>query len=199
MTAFDTIVLVIVGLGAVIGFSRGLVQEVLALAAWVVAVVAIRYFHSDLSDFLLGYMGAQTSSAILAFALLLLVPFGIMKMIARKAGESSRNSVLGPIDRVLGFGFGALKALIVVVVAFSLIVLGYDNFWGSTGRPEWITNGRAYPLINAGSEALVEEIVVRREEIKNGVAEGVSSIRDSGQSSDRESGQSDGTETGTDE
>lgn len=174
MTAFDTIVLIIVGFGAIVGFMRGFVQEVLAIFAWLVAIVAIRYFHSDLSAILLEHLGTPTSAAILAFALLLLVPYGVMKLIARKVGAQSRKSVLGPIDRVLGFGFGALKGIIVVVLGFSLIVLGYDNFWLSDGRPDWISNGRSYPFINAGSEALVELIEERREEIQNAVTNDVS-------------------------
>lgn len=170
MTAFDITVLIIVAIGAIAGFMRGFVQEVLALTAWVVAIIAIRYFHSDLTEIVLGYLDTPTSSAILAFALLLLVPYGFIKLMARKIGQKSRESVLGPIDRVLGFGFGALKGIIVVVVGFSLVVLGYDTFWGVEGRPEWIMEGRAYPLINAGSEAMVEMIETRREAIENGAS-----------------------------
>ena len=42
MTGFDIAILILVGLGAITGFMRGLVQEVFALAAWVLALVAIR-------------------------------------------------------------------------------------------------------------------------------------------------------------
>ena len=47
---------------------------------------------------------------VLAFVLLLLIPYAAMsRCIVGNAGERSRDSVLGPIDRVLGFGFGAVK------------------------------------------------------------------------------------------
>ena len=42
MTGFDIVVLLVVGAAAAIGFSRGFVQEVLALAAWVIALGAIQ-------------------------------------------------------------------------------------------------------------------------------------------------------------
>ena len=58
-------------------------------------------------------------------------------------GKASRTSVLGPIDRVLGFGFGAVKGVIIVVLAFSVLVLGYDTVWGVGGRPDWITQARS--------------------------------------------------------
>jgi membrane protein required for colicin V production len=166
MTGFDIIVLVIVGVAAVGGFARGFVQEVLSLAAWVLAIVAIRFLHTDFTAALNEYIGSPSGAAVLAFALLLLIPYGIMKLIAGRIGKASRSSVIGPIDRVLGFGFGAVKGVIVVVIAFSLVVLGYDTVWGSDGRPEWIRNARTYAFVNAGSEALVQIIEMRRERLR---------------------------------
>lgn len=167
MTGFDIIVLLIVGLGAIGGFLRGFVQEVLSLAAWVLAIFAIRYLHTDLTTAIFEYMGSPTGAAIFAFALLLLIPYAAMKLIARVAGRKARNSVLGPIDRVLGFGFGAVKGVIIVVVAFSLLVLGYDNVWGARGRPDWIAEARTYQLVDAGSRAMVQIIAERRERLRD--------------------------------
>ena len=110
--------------------------------------------------------GTPTTSAILAFALLLLIPYAAMKLIASLVGGKARESLLGPLDRVLGFGFGALKGAIIVVVAFSLLVLGYDTVWGAQGRPTWIQNARTYPSINAGSEQMVGYIRERRARLK---------------------------------
>lgn len=166
MTGFDIVVLVIVGLAAIGGFTRGLVQEVLSLLAWILAILAIRYLHTDITQFLFDYVGSPTSAAILAFALLLLIPYAAMKVIAGNVGKASRSSAIGPIDRVLGFGFGAIKGVIVAVVAFSLVVLGYDSVWGAKGRPDWITEARSYPFINAGSEAMVQLIRERRARLR---------------------------------
>ena len=162
MNAFDIIVLLIVGTAAAGGFMRGFVHEALSLLAWVLAIFAIRYLHTDLTAAIFEFIGTPTAASLLAFALLLLIPYAAMRLIARRAGETSRNSVLGPIDRVLGFGFGAVKGTIVVVFAFSMIALGYDAGWGITGRPEWMTSARTYPFINASSEEMVQLIAERR-------------------------------------
>ncbi len=164
MTGFDIAVLIVVGLGAITGFMRGFVQEVLALAAWVLSMVAIRQLHTPLSEALMPHIGTESGAAVLAFAILLLVPYAIFKLLANRMGEASRNSVLGPIDRVLGFGFGSIKGMLIVVVTFSLLVLGYDTVWGAGGRPTWITQARSYPFVNAASEALVQMIAERRKE-----------------------------------
>jgi membrane protein required for colicin V production len=166
MTGFDIIVLLIVGVAAVGGFMRGFVQEVLSLLAWLVAVLAIRYLHTDLTAFLFQYVGTPSGASVLALVLLLLIPYLAMKLIAAKAGQASRNSVLGPFDRVLGFGFGAVKGVIIVVIAFSLLVLGYDTVWGPGGRPSWITTARTYPFVNASADAMVQLIDERDQRLR---------------------------------
>lgn len=166
MTGFDIAVGVIVGLTAVFGFLRGFVHEVLALAAWVATLVAVYYLHTPLTAMLGGYLAGPASASVLAFALLLMVPYLAIKLIAKWAGGAARSSSVGPIDRVLGLGFGAIKGLIVVVLGFSILVLGYDTVWGPQGRPDWIVLSRSYAFVDASSEALVEMIGSRRAEAR---------------------------------
>jgi membrane protein required for colicin V production len=164
MTGFDIAVLLFVGFGAITGFVRGFVQEIMALGAWIFAIFAIHMLHTPVTMWLEPRIGTSSGAAVLAFALLMLVPFAVVKLVAKWAGNMSRSSVLGPIDRVLGLGFGAVKGVIIVVLGFSVLVLGYDTVWGVGGRPDWITQARTYPFINASSEALVQIIAERRRE-----------------------------------
>ena len=162
MTGFDYIVLLIVGIAAAGGFMRGFLQEILSLAAWVLAAFAIRFLHTPLTLSLQDFLGDDITTSLLAFTLLLLIPYAAMKVIANNVGMASRNSLLGPIDRVLGFGFGALKGMLIVVIAFSLLVLGYDTVWSYKGRPNWITTARSYELVDSSSRALVQVLAERR-------------------------------------
>ena len=166
MTGFDLIVVVIVGVAAVGGFLRGFMQEILSLAAWILAACAIRYLHTDLTLALQPYLGQGVATSVLAFALLLLIPYAAMKVIANNVGNVSRNSVLGPIDRVLGFGFGGVKGMLIVVVAFSLLVLGYDSVWDYRGRPTWMTSARSYEFVDGASRSLVEVLAARRAQLR---------------------------------
>lgn len=172
MTVFDIIVLIIVGVAAVGGFMRGLVQEVLSLAAWVLAAFAVVYLHKPMTEMLRSYLDVEPTPSILAFALLLLIPYAAMRLIAGNVGEASRNSVLGPIDRVLGFGFGAVKGALIAIFAFSVLALGYDTIWGYKGRPVWITTAHTYSVADAGSRSLVTIIAERRALLRKEAEEG---------------------------
>ena len=168
MTVFDFLLLGIVGIAAIGGFQRGFVQEILSLAAWILAIFAIKYLHVPLTAALRDYIGGDIATAVLAFALLLLIPYAAMKVIANNVGKASRHSVLGPIDRVLGFGFGALKGTVIAVIGFTLLVLGYDTVWGYAGRPDWIANARSYDFVDASSRSLADMVAERRQRLIEG-------------------------------
>ncbi|MBA3864449.1 MAG: colicin V production protein [Erythrobacter sp.] len=166
MTGFDIIILIIVGVAAVGGFMRGLVQEVLSLASWIMAAVALHFMHPVLTDGLRNVYSAEPATPLLAFVLLLLIPYAAMKVIIGTASGASDGAILGPIDRVLGFGFGAIKGVLIAIFAFSLLAIGFDDSWGYKGRPTWITTARTYPAADTFSRDLLPMIAVRRDELR---------------------------------
>ncbi len=164
MTAFDIIVLFLLGSGAIFGFMRGFTQEVLTLLAWVLVVAAIKFLHTPVTEMLYDPVGTEAGAAVLAFLAIAIVTYVGGRLIARKIGEKSRKSALGPFDRVLGFGFGALKGLIGATLLFLLCVMLFElAYGGDADRPKWMTQSRTYPLLNASGDALSSFISERRQ------------------------------------
>jgi membrane protein required for colicin V production len=166
MALLDILILIIVGVAAIGGFMRGLVQEVLSLAAWIMAALALHFLHPFLTTALRNLYNAEPATPLLAFVLLLLIPYAAMKVIIGNASGASDGAILGPIDRVLGFGFGAVKGALIAVFAFALLVMGFDDVWGFKGRPTWVTAARTYPAADAFSRQLVPIIAVKRDELR---------------------------------
>ncbi len=74
-----------------------------------------------------------------------------------------RSSVVGPVDRLLGAGFGALKGLIGATILYLVVSLVYDTIWGrAAARPEWIAESRTYPLLQSSSATIVDLVEARR-------------------------------------
>ncbi len=163
MTALDIFVILVVGGAASVGFVRGFAHEVLALIAWIAGIAALKLFHTPLTAALVDTVGTQRGAAVLAFALLFLPAYIAVKLFARAVGGRARRSVLGPVDRVLGGGFGMVKGLIGATLLFLLANFATDIVYGSRSpRPEWMTRSRTYPLLNASGRALVGWIETRR-------------------------------------
>jgi membrane protein required for colicin V production len=163
MTALDIIVLLLVGGGLVLGWFKGFVGEVLSLAAWIVAIVFLKLFHSPATAALEPMVGTRSGAAVLAFVLVFGIVFALGKLVSRRVGRGIRDSVIGPIDRVLGAGFGALKGLIGATLLYLAGNLVYDTIWGSTAeRPAWMSESRSYPLLYASGRAIVDFVEWRR-------------------------------------
>lgn len=163
MSALDIFVILVLVGGAAVGFVRGFVYEFLSLLAWAAAIAAIKLFHTQLSGGLSSIVGTPSGSAVLAFALLFLPTFILVKLLARSVGVKTRRSLLGPVDRVLGGGFGLLKGLLAATLFFLFANLSTDLVYGPQAeRPSWMTNSRTYPLLNASGRAIVDWVEARR-------------------------------------
>ncbi|MGP1352986.1 MAG: CvpA family protein [Parasphingopyxis sp.] len=164
MTALDAIVLILAGGGAIRGFMRGFTFEVMTLLSWLIAVIALRLFHGDATILFEALTGPGGAAPILAFALVFGAFFFGSRFIGRKLGIGLRESIIGPFDRLLGIGFGAVKGLIVVTLVFLLANLATDIVYGGNAeRPAWMQESRTYPLLNASSRAIVDFVEMRQE------------------------------------
>ncbi len=156
LSGLDVAVLLVVGCAAVLGFMRGFVQEVASLAAWVIGIMAVKGLHAPVTAMLAGSVGSEAGAAVLALALVFGVTFLVVRFAGRALGSATRATVLAPFDRVLGFGFGGLKGLLAVTIAFLFLGLMLNVTRGpDVPRPQWMANSRTYPLLRATSEALI--------------------------------------------
>lgn len=161
LTALDILVVLLVGAGLVFGVLRGFVAEILSLFAWILGIVALSYFHAPVAAALQGPVG--NGAWLLAFALVFGVVFVLGKLASRRLGGRVRSSVVGPIDRVLGAGFGALKGLIGATLLYLALSFVYDMLWGrAAARPEWMSESRTYSLLQASGEAITDLVEARR-------------------------------------
>jgi membrane protein required for colicin V production len=163
VSALDIFVILLLLGGGAVGFVRGFVYEVLSLLAWVAAIAMIKLFHTQLSGGLAYSVGTAEGASVLAFALLFLPTFILVKLMARSIGGKTKRSLLGPVDRALGGGFGVVKGLLAATLFFLFANLATDLVYGPEAeRPVWMTNSKTYPLLNASGRAIVDWVETRR-------------------------------------
>jgi membrane protein required for colicin V production len=165
MTALDVFVFLLLIGGGAIGFVRGFVHEVISILAWIVAIAMLKLFHTQLWTGLENsFHTSPAAGAVLAFAILFVPSFVLVKLLARSLGGRARRSpMLGPFDRVLGAGFGLIKGLLGATLFFLLANLATDMVYGpQADRPQWMTNSRTYPLLNASGRGIVDWVQARR-------------------------------------
>ena len=155
MNLVDVVVLAILALSALAGLSRGLVREVLGLAAWAGAgFVAFRY-GPDLLPVAHGYIAdssfAQAATYIVAFVAALTV----FSIAASVLGRLARAPGLGGLDRSLGLVFGLARGALIVVAAYVVggWLLPAEGSW-----PGKVREARSLPFVYEGAAWVVDRL-----------------------------------------
>jgi len=162
VTIFDVAILILLGALAIAGFLRGFVQEVLSLLAFAGATIAVGFFHDDATRFLSNYVTNAYGSSLISYALVFVISYVLLRFIARKVGQNVRDSALGPIDRVLGLGFGLVKGLLIATLGVLLFILLYQFVYSDRDVPSWLSESRTFPLLRATSDALIDYVGERQ-------------------------------------
>lgn len=116
MTVFDYAVLTIVGLSVLLSVIRGLVREVLALLAWVIAFVAANLLAGELAVLLPPEVPSDELRLLAGFAGVFLAVLLLMSLLAIFASKLVKSAGLGVEDRVLGGVFGLARGALVVMI-----------------------------------------------------------------------------------
>lgn len=164
LTAFDIGVGILVLISALLATTRGLTREVLSLLTWAgAALFAIwMYFnHPEIArEYITPDLWADVTTGIVSF----LVALIILHLLTMRIGDFITDSRLGPLDRTLGFVFGALRGILiaVVVVIFGQWLLG-DNL------PDWAEEAQTRPTLESLGESLISLLPSNLEEQVNDI------------------------------
>lgn len=161
-TAFDIVVMLLVGLAALAGLARGFVGEVVSLLAWVAGILAVRYGFGLAKPYALRVAGDDAGAAILAFVLLFIGAFIAVRVLGGQISRGTRNSIIGPVDRVLGLGFGVAKGVLAAALLFLLTNLVFDTIDPGEPSPEWIAKAQTAPTLAMISKVLVDFVEKRQ-------------------------------------
>jgi membrane protein required for colicin V production len=128
VTAFDFALLAIVGVSVLLGFWRGVLSELLALAAWVAAFFAARHYGGEAGRMLAKWIADPAASAAAGYAAVFVAVLLVVALVRLIVSLLLRAVGLGLIDRLLGAVFGVARG---VLIAFVAVLLG-----GMTALPK---------------------------------------------------------------
>ena len=152
MTLFDVIALLILLASGLVGFLRGAAREVITVVAFLLAVA--------LAVLSLRFTGPIARHTVhpnyLANALAILVVFVIAYAALRLLGSHLTRKIqsaetLGMADRIIGVGFGLIRAL----VALGVFYLVFNAATPSDRVPHWIKDAAFYPLSASSGHVLM--------------------------------------------
>jgi len=145
-TGVDVGVAVLVLISAILATARGFTREILSLATWAgsAAIAAYMYFyHKDIAEKYIDNTLVATGVTVVGTFLVALI---VLHLLTMWIGDMVVDSRIGPLDRTLGFVFGAARGVLICIVAAV-----FANFLLAPKLPDMVANAKSYqPLISAG-------------------------------------------------
>lgn len=152
LSAFDGIGLAILLASGLLALVRGFVREALSVTAFVAASLATLWslpaFIGPARELVDPDWLAPLAVGAIVFVVIYLAVTFVTSSLSKGLAKGEDVNV---VDRSLGFAFGVIRGL--VLLGLSVIFLAATM--GENGRPpNWITEARIYPLVNATARAL---------------------------------------------
>jgi membrane protein required for colicin V production len=132
MTPFDYFVLAVMAISLLVGVTRGVVSEILALLAWVAAFIAARMWAVPAGNLLLAELSDSLWRQLAGFVAVFVAVLILFALVRWVTSLLLKEAGLRPLDRVLGALFGVARGvlvLLVLVLLAGLTPLPQQQWW----------------------------------------------------------------------
>jgi membrane protein required for colicin V production len=149
MNYVDLGVLIVVGISALLGLSRGFVREVLGIAAWGLAAWAAYQFGGVLVPHVAKILGNEALlNTGVAYAAVFIACLIAASIAANLVGRLVRLSLVSGLDRTLGMAFGAARGAVLAIAVYILggIAVPPDQW------PPIVKVARSLPALHDGAD-----------------------------------------------
>ena len=153
-TMLDGILVLVMLVSAVLAMIRGFTREVFSIGAWVAAAAVTYFFWEDVLPYTQRYIEDRNLALGVTIAGIFFITLLVVSLITMRISDFVLDSRAGPLDRTLGFMFGAARGLILVVIA----VLFLNFFIAPERQPEWIATAQTKPWLDSMGSDLMNRL-----------------------------------------
>jgi len=143
----DIVVAAVLLISGVLALFRGFVKETLTIAGWVGAIFVTLYGYQHVAPLLKDVVAESWIAQTIAAAALFLISLVILTIISHLIASRVQGSMLGHLDRALGFVFGLVRGYALICLVYWISTLAWDE----NNLPDQIQEAKSLPLIKAGA------------------------------------------------
>ncbi len=149
----DLVVVGVVLVSALLASLRGFTREVLAIGSWVVAAIIAYLTYKQLAPYVAGQFPSIADKKLvpegIAAGGVFLVTLIIAYILTGRLSDMVLDSRIGALDRTFGFIFGALRGLLLMIIAFA-----FFQFFAGNASNAYMDAAKTKPILAAGAEKL---------------------------------------------
>lgn len=129
MNTLDWVILIFLGVGFVIGFTKGVIRQIFSLGGLVLGIVLGTLLYKPFAGMLQHVFSISDRTAfIVAFITILIVVPIVCGLLGRAFSKVVHAANLGFIDRLLGAALGSFNVLLIMGLIIKLLTItGYSD------------------------------------------------------------------------
>ena len=147
----DIILFLGIFISLIIGYIRGFVKEALSIINWLLSAWLAFKYYSDLKTITLSFIETNIIADAISFGILFLFSIIILTILSNLFSKNIKNSLLAPLDRIMGMIFGIIRAILLIIVLF---IASNQTLWVNNTLPKWIYNAYSFPIILSATNYL---------------------------------------------
>ena len=152
INVFDSIILGILFLSAIIAFFRGFIREVFALGAWVGAAAATLYLFPNAEEFMKHHIkDAKVAAGAASLGVYTVSFLSISLLNSIIIRYVKQGSDVGLLDNFLGLLFGSLRGLFIVSLGYLMM----SAFVPKDSPPTWLKTSITKDYLKKSSDILI--------------------------------------------
>lgn len=147
----DVILVVIMLISAFLAMLRGLTREMLSIMSWALAALAALFVYPLYRDRLRSLIQPDILADGVLIVTVFVIVLIIVSLITVRLSDRVLDSRVGALDRTLGFIFGLIRGLLLVVIAYELLIA----IMPKETLPRWVTEARSLTVIESTGKAII--------------------------------------------
>ncbi|MDP2205089.1 MAG: CvpA family protein [Alphaproteobacteria bacterium] len=178
----DTAIIIVILLSVIVAFFRGFVKEVLTIVNLLGAAVAAWYLGGQFAPQFQKWMGAgqkvadgekahkvlglvtpEVAGTFLSYFTVFFVTLIILGLAGMAIAASVKAMGLGPLDKVLGMVFGALRGFLLVLLIY--VPFAYFMPPDKKKYPDWVEESMSFVALDASYNWLEKYLGEKKEEL----------------------------------
>jgi membrane protein required for colicin V production len=149
-TLLDVILLVVMLISGLLAMIRGFMREILSIGAWIIAALVTLYSYARVLPVIHSYFSSNLIAKGISIAGVFLLTLLIVSIVTVRISDMVLDSRVGALDRTLGFLFGLVRGLFVVVVAYVFFVWLVPPH----SRPDWVKEAKSAVVLQSSGDWL---------------------------------------------
>ncbi|MEY2864207.1 MAG: hypothetical protein RLY58_1914 [Pseudomonadota bacterium] len=131
LSGFDLLLLAVLLYQTWRGLQQGLIRAFVGVVGWLVALYAGSHYAKSIAPLFSGVVADPTLQIAVAFMALVVMMWGMLWAAGFIIRQFIRALALGPVERLAGGVFGAMKGLLMVLIVLNMLApfASRADFW----------------------------------------------------------------------